>query len=130
MDYYDLDAYNRARREKRNARAMLALGIAVVSLATYVNLRQGPPQRISGYIVGKEWTKAHGSKEVPQRVQEAGLLGGVFVPAAPVRFPVPSVFTIWVANPSALRPIEVDSASWFRLRCGQRYTYSYREGWL
>jgi hypothetical protein len=132
MDYYNLDEHHAARRERRNAWYMLLVGLVVVSVATFVNLRPAPLHKVSGYIVGMEWTKAHMSDAEAQRAVQAGFVPAPtpFVPGRHSPEPVRGQFTIWVANPTSVRAVQVDSATWFRVRCGQRYAYLYQEGWL
>lgn len=101
------------------------IGLGVCGMAAWQKL-QARTFRVTGYIVAKEWRKAHMSDVEPARVQQTAL-GVVYL--APTSFhpsiprPVPSSFRVWVANRNALREVQVDSASWDRLRCGQRCSY-------
>lgn len=134
MDYsqrtYNIDEHNPDPRDKRLLQAFLLGALSLAGLAAYVNLRPAPPHPVSGYIVGKEWVRPHMSDKEPLRVQEAGLPSTEISLGAHAPTLIPSQFTIWVANRENLTTVQVDSAQWFALRCGQRYTYFYRPGWL
>lgn len=104
-----------------------ALGLGLCGAAAWVKL-QPHTERVSGYIVAKEWEKRHMSNVEAPRVQEASLLSVIFVPGsytASTPHLVPSSFTIWVADREAVRSIAVDSAQWGKLHCGQPFSYTY-----
>ena len=118
--------------EKVGLVVTFTVGLLLMGAWAYLRLQPQPARRVAGFIVAKEWTKRHMSNKIPPRVQEASLLAIVPVPHVYVPPPAPphlvrSVFRVWVANREAVRTVEVDSAHWFTLHCGQRCTYFYAD---
>lgn len=84
----------------------------------------GPRSHVYGYIVAKEYVPKHMS-DVPARPVRYAAYFPVVVPRL-TKTPqqIPSVWTVWVANRYYTEQVQVDSASFYRLKCGQKVNWT------
>jgi len=79
----------------------------------------------TGYIVHKEYVKAHWSNEEPKKICESNVLDLTLIAIPDIIGTswVKTKFKVWVANREKVRTFDIDSLSWFSIKCGDKVTY-------
>ena len=84
----------------------------------------------TGYVVYKQCLKAHWSNEEPQKICEFNIFDFTLV-AVPDLIGASwekTIFKVWIANRENIRVYDIDSISWYTMKCGDKVTYDYSCG--
>jgi len=85
-----------------------------------------PKEPVKGYIVAKQWVKAHMSDKQAVTVNEAAFVPVVHpAPKQPEPYSIKSEFAFYVGNKEGVSRVRVDSLIYFSYKCGDRIAFKF-----